>query len=808
MQFNIHKIEKNVKKLSEEDYNTYKSKYTTFINSMKTNQISADLFFNKIESGICEDVSYKDFINWSAEVAESMTIIHFEYGRLSAKILMDYLYEQTFNTFSQKVEYIYKNGDFFSVKFYNIVMKNKNILDNLIDYTKDENWTYFAILTLKRAYLLTVNGKTIERPQDMLLRVALQIHMDELEKVHLEESKENVQNFNNLNLKTDHFSSELSDSIQNKNIFKKLKETYYLLADNMYTHASPTIFNSGSQKSQLASCFLLTPIEESVEGLFDTVKRCVQITKSGGGVGLDLHDMTAKGTSIRKTGGISKGIIPYIQVLNWSLKYIGQAGNRRSGCPAIYLEPWHKDVFDFLDLKRSAGKEELRARDIFTAMWINDLFMERVESNENWSLFCPKSVPGLSNTYGDEFRKLYMHYEQTVENVSIPAQKLWKAIIESQIETGTPYMLYKDTINKLSNQKNIGTIRCSNLCTEIVQFTSPDEVAVCNLASICLPKFIKNGNFDFDHFRYVVNIVVKNVNKVIDGNVYPIKEAERSNKRHRPIGLGIQGLADVFIMLRLPFESEDARKLNRDIFETLYFAAIESSCEEAIKYGPYETYEGSPISKGFFHWEMAKSTVSKRWDWENLRKNIKKYGVRNSLLIAPMPTAGTSQIFNNNETFEPFTSNIYTRRTSAGEFQMVNRYLIKDLIKLNLWDDVMKNLIVDQDGSIQNIPSIPQNIKNLYKTVWEIKMKCVLDLAADRQPFVDQSQSLNLFVAKPTYSSLTSMHFYGWKKGLKTGMYYLRTKPISAAIKFTVDQESVKKSMNQLNSEECTECTC
>lgn len=769
MQFNIHKIEKNTNKLKKDEYKIFKNKYTAYINSLGTNQMSADLFFSKIESGICEDVSFEDFINWAAEVAESMTIQHFKYGRLSAKILMDYLYDQTFNTFSEKVEYIYKHGDFFSEKFYKMVIKNKDLLDNLIDYSKDVSWTYFAILTLKRAYLLTVDGKTIERPQDMLLRVALQIHGEDIE---------------------------------------NLKETYSLLSNNVYTHASPTIFNSGSTKSQLASCFLLTPIEENVEGLFDTVKRCVQITKSGGGIGLDLHDMTSKGTSIRKTGGISKGIIPYIQVLNWSLKYIGQAGNRRSGCPAIYLEPWHKDVFDFLDLKRSAGKEELRARDIFTAMWLNDLFMERVEANENWSLFCPKTVPGLSNAYGDEFRKLFLHYEKVADKVTIPAQKLWKAIIESQIETGTPYMLYKDTINRLNNQKNIGTIRCSNLCTEIVQYTSPDEVAVCNLASICLPKFIKDNSFDFDYFRYVVNIVMKNVNKVIDCNVYPIKEAERSNKRHRPIGIGIQGLADIFIMLKFPFESQEARNLNRDIFETLYFAAIESSCEEAKKYGAYETYKGSPISQGIFHWEMANSTVSNRWNWEELRANIKRYGVRNSLLIAPMPTAGTSQIFNNNEAFEPFTSNIYTRRTSAGEFQMVNKYLIKDLIKLNLWNDEMKNMIVDQDGSIQNIPSIPKDIKSLYKTVWEIKMKCVLDLAADRQPFIDQSQSLNLFVAKPTYSTLTSMHFYGWKKGLKTGMYYLRTKPISAAIKFTVDQESVKKMLNKAINEECTSCTC
>jgi ribonucleoside-diphosphate reductase subunit M1 len=587
--------------------------------------------------------------------------------------------------------------------------------------------------------------------------------------------------------------------------FDNVRETYGLLSKNMYTHGSPTIFNSGAIKSQLASCFLLTPIEESVEGLFDTVKRCVQITKSGGGVALDLHDMTAKGTPIKKTGGLSKGIIPFIQVLNWSLKYIGQAGNRRSGCPAIFLEPWHKDIFDFLDIRKSVGKEEMRARDVFTGLWTNDLFMKRVENNEEWSLFCPKSVPGLSDAYGEKFEKMYINYEETVERVVVPAQKVWKAIIESQIETGTPYMMYKDRINLLSNQKNLGTIRTSNLCSEIIQYTSPTEVAVCNLASICLPKFMTNGQFDFELFKNVVKIVTKNVNRVIDHNIYPLKEAEYSNKTHRPVGLGIQGLADVFVMLRLPYESKEARELNKDIFETLYYAALEASCEEAKIHGPYETYEGSPISQGIFHWEMSGGQPSSRWDWEVLRENIKTYGVRNSLLISPMPTAGTSQIFSNNEAFEPFTSNIYSRRTSAGDFQMVNKYLMKDLIDLGLWSLELKNLIIAHDGSIQNIPSIPLEIKNLYKTVWEIKMKSVIDLAADRQHFVDQSQSLNIFLATPSYSTLSSMHFYGWKQGLKTGMYYLRTKPISSAIKFTVDQDMVKKAMAQEN-EVCDSC--
>ncbi|KAK6090420.1 hypothetical protein P3W45_000517 [Vairimorpha bombi] len=758
MQFYIHNFSKSTVRLLKEDYVKYKNKYTNYINAFDSKFVSATEYFTKIESGMCDEITIEEFVFYAAETAESMTTKHYDYGRLSAYILMEYLKETTSDVFSDKVEHVYQNGDFYSDNFYKLVMNNKEYLDKLVDYTKDDTWTYFAILTLKRAYLLTLNGKTIERPQDMLLRVALQLHGSDMNNV---------------------------------------EKTYRLLSDNMYTHGSPTIFNSGSKKSQLASCFLLTPIEETVEGLFDTVKRCVQITKSGGGVALDLHDMTAKGTSIRKTGGISKGIIPYIQVLNWSLKYIGQAGNRRSGCPAIYLEPWHKDVFDFLDLRKSTGKDELRARDIFTAMWLNDLFMKRVEANEEWSLFCPKSVPGLSNAYGEEFEKLYLKYEKTVDRVVVPAQKVWKAIIESQIETGTPYMLYKDTINILSNQKNIGTIRCSNLCTEIVQYTSPDEVAVCNLASICLPKFVKDGKFDFNLFRNVVNKVTKNVNRVIDCNVYPLKVAENSNKKHRPVGLGIQGLADVFLMLRLPYESPEARKLNKDIFETLYFAAIEASCEEAEIYGPYESYEGSPISKGIFHWEMANGSVSNRWDWEELRSKIKKFGVRNSLLIAPMPTAGTSQIFNNNEAFEPFTSNIYTRRTACGEFQMVNRYLMNDLISLGMWSTEMKNIIIDHDGSIQNISKIPKDIRDLYKTVWEIKMKCVIDLAADRQPFIDQSQSLNLFVAKPTYSVLSSMHFYGWRQGLKTGMYYLRTRPITSATKFTVDLDMLKKSLQE-----------
>lgn len=781
MQFNIHKISKSTDKLTPCIYQQFKNKFKKYISDLDSRFIAIDDFFLKIESGLCDDITVEEFISFAAETADSMTTKHYDYGRFSAKILMEYLKENTLDSFFAKVDYIYKNGDFYSEKFYNIVLDNKKFLDELVDYSKDDSWTYFAILTLKRAYLLTLDGQTIERPQDMLLRVAVQLHGDDLENV---------------------------------------KETYELLSNNMYTHGSPTIFNSGSKKSQLASCFLLTPIEETVEGLFETVKRCVQISKSGGGVALDLHDMAAKGTSIRKTGGISKGIIPYIQVLNWSLKYIGQAGSRRSGCPAIYLEPWHKDIFDFLDLRKSIGKDELRARDVFTGMWINDLFMKRVEANEDWSLFCPKSVPGLSNAYGKEFEDMYLEYEKKVDCVVVPAQKVWKAIIESQIETGTPYMLYKDTINNLSNQKNIGTIRCSNLCTEIVQYTSPDEVAVCNLASICLPKFVINGEFDFNLFKSVVKIVTKNANIVIDCNFYPLKEAEKSNKKHRPIGLGVQGLADVFLMLRLPYESEGARKLNKEIFETLYFGALESSCEEAEKYGPYESYNGSPISKGIFHWEMANSSTTGRWNWEELRKKILKYGVRNSLLIAPMPTAGTSQIFNNNEAFEPFTSNIYTRRTACGEFQMVNRYLMNDLIKLNMWSPEIKNYIVEQEGSIQNISGIPEEIKELYKTVWEIKMKCVIDLAADRQAFVDQTQSLNLFVAKPTYPILSSMHFYGWKRGLKTGMYYLRTRPITSAIKFTVDLDMLKKvEKNEATNEElkeneinksdiCESCSC
>ncbi|KAF9763467.1 Ribonucleoside-diphosphate reductase large chain [Nosema granulosis] len=766
MQSHIHQISKKNKEFTKSDYEHYKTKLSGFIDSLESDFVDKDDYLKKIEEGLCESITIDQFIEFASETAEYMSTIHYDYGRLSSKILMDYLYETTFNTFSEKVKYIFENGDFFSEDFYEMVMRNKEVYDRMIDYSLDSSWTFFAILTLKRAYLLTLNGVTIERPQDMLLRVAIQLHGED---------------------------------------FERVRETYGLLSKNMYTHGSPTIFNSGAIRSQLASCFLLTPIEESVEGLFDTVKRCVQITKSGGGVALDLHDMTAKGTPIRKTGGLSKGIIPYIQVLNWSLKYIGQAGNRRSGCPAIYLEPWHKDILDFLDLRKSVGKEEMRARDVFTGLWINDLFMKRVEQNGEWSLFCPKSVPGLSEAYGDNFENLYIGYEKTADRVVVPAQKIWKAIIESQIETGTPYMLYKDRINNLSNQKNLGTIRCSNLCTEIVQYTSPNEVAVCNLASICLPKFVNEEQFDFELFRNVVKIVTKNVNRVIDHNVYPLKEAEYSNRTHRPVGLGIQGLADVFAMLKLPYESKEAKELNRDIFETLYYAALEASCEEAKENGAYETFQGSPLSQGLFHWELSGGSVTSRWDWEVLRSNILKYGVRNSLLVSPMPTAGTSQIFNNNEAFEPFTSNIYTRRTSAGEFQMVNKYLMKDLIDLNLWSKDLKNLIIDQDGSIQNIPKIPQNIKDLYKTVWEIKMKNVIDLAADRQHFVDQSQSLNLFVAKPSYSILSSMHFYGWKNGLKTGMYYLRTKPISAAIKFTVDKEQAKRTMEQ-NEEVCESC--
>jgi ribonucleoside-diphosphate reductase subunit M1 len=616
-------------------------------------------------------------------------------------------------------------------------------------------YNYFGFKTLERSYLLKVNGKVAERPQQMLMRVAVGIHGEDIDATI---------------------------------------ETYNLLSEKWFTHASPTLFNSGTPKPQMSSCFLLTMKDDSIEGIYDTLKQTALISKNAGGVGMNVHCIRSTGSYIAGTNGNSNGLVPMLRVFNSTAHYVDQGGNKRPGAFAIYLEPWHGDVFEFLELRKNTGKDEIRARELFYALWIPDLFMRRVEANGMWSLMCPSECPNLHEVWGEEFDKLYEKYES--ENRfkrQIKARELWQAIIESQIETGTPYMLYKDACNRKSNQQNLGTIKCSNLCTEIVEYSSPDEIAVCNLASIALNRFVnkQSSTFDFEKLRQISKVITRNLNKIIDINYYPLPEAERSNKRHRPIGIGVQGLADAFILMRYPFESDEARQLNAQIFETIYFGALEASCELAAEDGPYETYEGSPVSKGLLQYDMWDVTPTGLWNWSELKTKIAEHGVRNSLLLAPMPTASTSQILGNNECFEPFTSNVYTRRVLSGEFQIVNHHLIRDLSERGIWNEDIKNQILSNHGSVQNVQGIPEDIKSIYKTVWEISQKRILEMAADRGAFIDQSQSLNIHISDPNYEKLTSMHFFGWKKGLKTGMYYMRTKPATNAIQFTVDKSKL-----------------
>ena len=630
-------------------------------------------------------------------------------------------------------------------------MDNADRLDSTIIYNRDFGYDYFGFKTLERSYLLKLNGKIAERPQHMLMRVSVGIHLNDLDAAI---------------------------------------ETYELMSKKYFTHATPTLFNSGTPKPQMSSCFLLAMQDDSIDGIYDTLKQTAKISQSAGGIGLSIHNVRATGSYIAGTNGTSNGIVPMLRVYNDTARYVDQGGGKRKGSFAIYVEPWHADIFDFLDLKKNHGKEEMRARDLFYAMWIPDLFMKRVEEDGPWTLMCPNECPNLFNVHSNEFVALYLKYESAGKGrKTIKARELWEKILESQIETGTPYMLYKDAANRKSNQKNLGTIRSSNLCTEIMEYTSPDEVAVCNLASIALPMFIKGKEFDHQELFRVTKRVTKNLNKVIDRNYYPVKEAENSNFRHRPIGLGVQGLADTFIKLRMPFTSDEAKKLNQEIFETLYFAAVTASMEMAKEEGPYQTYEGSPISQGEFQhnlWGIKDEELSGRWNWAELREQVAENGVRNSLLVAPMPTASTSQILGNNECFEPYTSNIYTRRVLSGEFIVVNKHLLEDLVNLGLWTEDLKQELMRANGSIQHIDEIPQDIKDLYKTVWELSMKDIIDMSRHRGYFIDQSQSLNLFMEGATMAKLTSMHFYAWKSGLKTGMYYLRTKSAVDAIKFTV----------------------
>ena len=649
-------------------------------------------------------------------------------------------------------------------------MKNADVLDSTIIYDRDFRYDFFGFKTLERSYLLKLNGEVAERPQQMLMRVAMGIHTDNIDAAI---------------------------------------ETYNYMSEGWFTHATPTLFNSGTPKPQMSSCFLLTTKEDSISGIYDTLKQCAQISQSAGGIGLSIHDIRATGSYIKGTNGTSNGIVPMLRVFNDTARYVDQGGGKRKGSFAIYVEPWHADIFDFLDLKKNHGKEEQRARDLFYALWIPDLFMKRVEENGDWTLMCPNECPGLADTYGKKFEKLYKKYESEGKGrKTIKAQELWFKILESQIETGTPYMLYKDAANEKSNQKNLGTIKSSNLCTEIIEYTAPDEVAVCNLASIALPKFVVDGKFDHEKLFNVTYRVTKNLDKVIDANYYPVPEARNSNMRHRPIGIGVQGLADAFILMRHAFDSPEAKQLNKDIFETIYYAAVTASKDLAIENGPYETWKGSPISEGVFQFDMWKVKPSDRWEWDLLREEVKKHGVRNSLLLAPMPTASTAQILGNNECFEPYTSNIYTRRVLSGEFIIVNKHLLRDLVKLGIWNDRLKNKLMASNGSIQNIDEIPENIKELYKTAWEISQKEILDMAADRGAYIDQSQSLNIFMENANFAKLTSMHFYGWKAGLKTGMYYLRTKSATDAIKFTLDKAAISEPVAKTEEERMAEISC
>jgi ribonucleoside-diphosphate reductase alpha chain len=720
----------------------------------------------RVIEGLYDGVTTSELDNLAAETAASMTIAHPDYAQLAARISVSNLHKNTKKSFSETMKDLYEyvnprtgqKAPLLSDEVYDVIMRNAEELDSCVIYNRDFNYDYFGFKTLERSYLLKINGHIAERPQHMLMRVAVGIHLDDI---------------------------------------KSALETYELMSKKFFTHATPTLFNAGTPKPQMSSCFLLTMQDDSIDGIYDTLKQTAKISQSAGGIGLSIHNVRATGSYIRGTNGTSNGIVPMLRVFNDTARYVDQGGGKRKGSFAVYVEPWHADIYSFLDLKKNTGVEEMRARDLFYAMWIPDLFMKRVEEDSFWTLMCPNECPGLYDVHSEVFDALYLGYEAAGKGrKTVRARELWEKILESQIETGTPYMLYKDAANRKSNQKNLGTIRSSNLCTEILEYTSKDEIAVCNLASISLPMFIEKNEFSHKKLFEVTKRVTRNLNKVIDRNYYPVKEAENSNLRHRPVGLGVQGLADAFIMLRMPFTSDEAKKLNQEIFETIYFAAVTASMELAKEEGAYSTFKGSPISEGQFQynlWGLKDEELSGRWNWSKLRKDVMKHGVRNSLLLAPMPTASTSQILGNNEAFEPYTSNIYTRRVLSGEFIVVNKHLLKDLVSLGLWNEEVKQELMRHNGSVQNIDVIPNDIKELYKTVWELSMKDIIDMSRHRGYFIDQSQSLNLFMQDASYAKLTSMHFYAWKKGLKTGMYYLRSQAATAAIKFTLDKSSLEQ---------------
>ena len=746
--------------------------------NLDPSHVSAINVAMKVIEGIYEGVTTSELDNLAAETAASLTTKHPDYALLASRIAVSNLHKNTNKSFSKTMELLYnyvdsktgKKAPLIADDVHKIIQDNAQELDSTIIYDRDFGYDFFGFKTLEKSYLLKLNGKVAERPQHMIMRVAVGIHKDDIASVI---------------------------------------ETYNLMSERWFTHATPTLFNAGTPKPQMSSCFLLTTKDDSIDGIYDTLKNCAKISQSAGGIGLSIHNIRATGSYIRRTNGTSNGIIPMLRVFNDTARYVDQGGGKRKGSFAIYLEPWHADIFEFLDLRKNTGKEEARARDLFTAMWTPDLFMKRVEENGKWSLFCPNESPGLADCWGEEFEKLYTRYESEGKaRKTIQARELWTAIIDSQIETGNPYMLYKDACNSKSNQQNLGTIKSSNLCTEIIEYTSPDEIAVCNLASIALPRFVEDGKFDHKRLFDVTYVITKNLNKIIDRNYYPVAEARNSNMRHRPIGIGVQGLADAFILCRFPFDSPEAVKLNKEIHETIYYAAMTASKDLAKVDGAYESFPGSPVSKGIFQFDMWKDdkgnkiVPSSRWEWDVLKEEVIKHGVRNSLLLAPMPTASTSQILGNNECFEPYTSNIYSRRVLSGEFVIVNKHLMKDLVKLGIWNDGLKNKIIIANGSVQGINEIPDNVKALYKTVWEISQKVIINMAADRGAYICQSQSLNLFVQDANFAKLSSMHFYGWKAGLKTGMYYLRTKAAADAIKFTADHAAAKQPAEVLGNED------
>ncbi|KAG2662329.1 ribonucleoside-diphosphate reductase large subunit-like isoform X1 [Panicum virgatum] len=771
------------------------------------------LVAQKVCAGVYKGVTTNQIGELAAETAAAMTASHPDYASLAGRIAVSNLHKNTMKSFSETVKILYMHCDersglmapMIADDVYGIIMKNAARLDSEINYERDFDYDYFGFKTLERSYLLKVDGKVVERPQHMLMRVSVGIHKDDIESA---------------------------------------VRTYHMMSQRWFTHASPTLFNAGTPRPQLSSCFLICMKDDSIEGIYDTLSECAAISKSAGGIGISIHSIRATGSYIRGTNGTSNGIVPMLRVFNDTARYVDQGGGKRKGAFAVYLEPWHPDIFDFLDLRKNHGKEENRARDLFYALWVPDLFMERVQRNEQWSLFCPNEAPGLADCWGDEFQNLYHKYEREGKAKKVvSAQALWFDILKAQIETGTPYMLYKDTCNRKSNQQNLGTIKSSNLCTEIIEYTSPSETAVCNLASIALPRFVrekgvpieshpaklvgssgsKNRYFDFDKLAEITSTVTYNLNKIIDISYYPIESARRSNMRHRPIGIGVQGLADAFILLGMPFDSPEAQQLNKDIFETIYYHALKASADLAAKEGPYETYAGSPVSKGILQPDMWNVVPSDRWNWSAIREVISQVGLRNSLLVAPMPTASTSQILGNNECFEPYTSNIYSRRVLSGEFVIVNKHLLHDLTEIGVWSPILKNKIIYEDGSVQKVIEVPDDLKAVYKTVWEIKQKTIVDMAADRGCYIDQSQSLNIHMDQPNFGKLTSLHFHAWSKGLKTGMYYLRTRAAADAIKFTVDttllkdkqqtseEEDVQAKMAQVvcslnNRDECLAC--